>query len=94
MDIDISQLRQLLSLLLDYVEQQRGENIGVEADAYWFVSKESIHDPYTESPELTMGQLSDDWQNLKKILDGKDDPVGYALVWASTVLRAIGDEVE
>ena len=93
MDIKVSELRSVINHLLDYVEQETGSTINVERDAYWFVSNDAVYDPYAESPKLTMGQLSDDWQNLKGILDKKDNTVGYALVWASTLLRAVGDQV-
>ncbi len=93
MDIKVSELRSVINHLLDYVEQETGSTINVERDTYWFVSNDSVYDPYAESPELTMGQLSDDWQNLKGILDEKDNTVGYALVWASMLLRAVGDQV-
>lgn len=93
MKIKVSELRSVVNLLLDYVEQQTDGTVDIEPDAYWFVSKDSVYDPYAEFPELTMGQLSDDWQSLKNILEKKDDPVGYAVVWASTLLRAIGDQL-
>lgn len=93
MNIEISQLRSVLNMLLDYIEHQGGKTVHLDADAYWFISRDTVFDPYTESTELSMGQLSDDWESLKKILDKKEDPIGYAAVWASTLLRAIGERV-
>jgi hypothetical protein len=47
---------------------------------------------YTPPPEfdLTMGQLSEDWNEVAKIASGQRPPAAYALVWLSSLLRFIG----
>jgi hypothetical protein len=40
---------------------------------------------------LTLGSLEDDWSEVAAIGTGANEPFGYGLVWASTVLRAVGD---
>jgi hypothetical protein len=33
----------------------------------------------------------DDWAEVQRIVDGKGAPVGYGLVWLSSMLRYVGE---
>jgi len=50
-----------------------------------------LSDPAAEPTGLTLGSLDDDWSEVAAIGSGTEEPFGYGLVWASIVLRAIGD---
>ena len=63
----------------------------VPDDLYWFVPADQLHDPTREPTALTLGSLADDWAEVAAVADGRKDPIGYVLVWASAVLRAVGD---
>jgi hypothetical protein len=39
-----------------------------------------------------LGQLSDDWGELKRITDGDAEPIGYALVWLAAIRRRVGEK--
>jgi hypothetical protein len=92
MEISIADLRSACNLLLSHVEQNGCGTIRLINDFYWNVSQEQRYQPYVEPNALDLGQLSDDWAELKAILEGQKEPVGYALVWLSSVLRAIGEQ--
>jgi len=91
MKVQVEVLRAALNKLLDHAKEAQGESIEVDADLYWFVPKELLSDPAAEPTELTLGSLDDDWSEVAAIGNGTKEPFGYGLVWASTVLRAIGD---
>jgi hypothetical protein len=38
-----------------------------------------------------MGQLTDDWNEVQRIVRGERDAIGYGLVWLSTILRRLGE---
>jgi len=40
---------------------------------------------------LTLGSLDDDWAEVSAIGRGTKEPVGRSLVWASSILRAVGE---
>jgi hypothetical protein len=90
MKVHVEVLRSALNKLLDHAKEAQGESIEVDADLYWFVPKELLSDPAAE-PGLTLGSLEDDWSEIAAIGNGTKEPFGYGLVWASAVLRAIGD---
>lgn len=91
MKIQVEVLRAALNRLLDHAKEAEGESIDVDADLYWFVPKEVLGDPGVEPTGLTLGSLEDDWSEVAAIGTGAKDPFGYGLVWASAVLRAVGD---
>lgn len=92
MKIQIEVLRTALNQLLDHAKEMNGETIEVNEDLYWFVPKEDLHDPAKEPTSLTLGSLEDDWSEVSAIGNGVKEPFGYGLVWASALLRAIGDK--
>jgi hypothetical protein len=84
---DLRDIFQVLSEHLDGTDQSTTE---VPWDFYWDISADELYDPYLEPKDLSLGQLSDDWADLLKISSGEMPAVGYALVWLSSVLRAVG----
>ncbi len=92
MDITLSELKAILLKELDHLEDMGDKTIEIPVDYYWNIPQDVRYNPYKEPEKFDIGQLSDDWQELQKILRGDRDPVIYDLVWLSTVLRAIGEQ--
>ena len=55
MKVRVEVLRAALNQLLDHAKEMQGEAVDVDADLYWFVSKESLNVPETEPTGLTPG---------------------------------------
>ena len=91
MTIEIEVLRAALNRLLDHVDELNGPTFDLPDELYWRVKKEDLYDPTRTPTDLTLGALGDDWSSIAAIGLGEKDAFGYALVWASTVLRAIGE---
>lgn len=92
MRVTTSELRKALEVLLGHLESTSQSEFEVQEDFYWAVPAKACYDAYEQPTELTIGQLSDDWSHLQAIGEGKEEPLGYALVWASSVIRAIGEK--
>lgn len=92
MQVTTDQLRRALSTLLDHLDETGQSTIELEHDFYWDTPVEGRYDAYSEPRELTVGQLSDDWMHIEGIASGKEEPIGYGLVWAANILRAVGAE--
>ncbi len=95
MKIQLSELRQAINVLFDHLERTGRTEIEVTEDFYWSIPEKLLYSVYSPPPEseLTMGQLSDDWNELTKIASGKSPPLAYALVWLSSLLRFIGTKL-
>ena len=53
----------------------------------------SLYDPIKDPSNFSLGQLSEDGQRLSQILAGETPPIGYALVWLGSILRAAGQTI-
>lgn len=60
-------------------------------DYYWSIPREQRGNYSGEPTEHTLGQLSDDLAELRRINAGEAEPVGYAFVWLAAVLRELGE---
>ena len=92
MNVKVSELRAIADQLFTYLEETGRSEFEISEDYYWSIEKEEVYDPYKEPKDLTMGQLSDDWNELSDILKGESPPIGYALVWLSAILRIVGEK--
>jgi hypothetical protein len=90
MTVDIEELRKVLVILLDVVESN-GAAVEILDDFYWDVPGKHRYQVYEPPAELTVGQLTDDWSELRRIGCGEVDALPYALVWAASILRRIGE---
>jgi hypothetical protein len=93
MRITTADLREACQRLLAHVEDVAGNAVVVEKDFYWDIPRDARFDVHREPEKFTVGQLSDDWNELQRIATGKAEPVAYALVWLSSIIRAIGEQV-
>lgn len=92
MQITTQELRHAVEVLLNYLEDTGHTVLTIERDHYWWVSADQRYDPHRQPNELTLGQLTDDWAEITKIVTGESAPIGYSLVWLSTILCAIGED--
>ena len=91
MDIQISELIEIVDRILAYVKSRHGGTFHLTVDYYWNVPKDQVYNPYQEPANLDLGQISDDWRELQRILRGESEELAYALTWISPILRALGE---
>jgi hypothetical protein len=91
--IRFSQLRKAFELVADYLAETEGTALPLSHDYFWAIPAEELYDVYNRPASLTIGQLSESWQHIEDLLDGKTDILGYDLIYLSDVLRAIGQDV-
>ena len=94
MKIETKELRRIFNVLVDHLEGTGQTSFDLPWDFYWEVAKEDLYNPYSEPEQLSLGQLTDDWDELVKIANQDMPPIGYALVWLSAILRAVGEPAE
>lgn len=90
--IDLSELRSAFDTVIRHIESTEGAQVQLPADFFWSVPTPEIY-VVDRNPPLTIGQISWSWENLRRERDGDDSAtIGFAAVWLSEVLRAIGHE--
>jgi hypothetical protein len=93
MKIRIADLRVVSNLLFDHLERSGHSEIELDKDYYWSISNEDLYDPFNEPKRIYLGQLYEDYESLKDLLSGRDEPVAFGLVWLSSLLRYIGEKI-
>ncbi len=75
-EIKIADLRLVVGRILDHIEYDLGHTVvKLDQDDYWDVADEERYD-FAKSPTgLGHGQLRDDWEFLRSILDDKGQAV-------------------
>jgi hypothetical protein len=88
---ETSELRKVFDRLMTHIERQNGTTLNIAEDYFYSVPFPAIYDMNaTEKPELTIGQLTESWDNLQKT--GDRDTISFELVWLADILKAIGHE--
>ena len=92
-EIDVPTLRLVSCLLLDRLEAQGGTSISLDKDFYWQIAEVDRYKIEDEPNEFEVGQLSEDWENIRRIAEGTADPLAFDLCWLASILSAIGEKV-
>lgn len=93
MKVSINELREISNRLLDHVESLGVKDVDISADYYWTIPADQLYDPSLEPAAPSLGQLTDDWNELQLIRQGDRPPVAIALEWLAAIMRAVGEKV-
>ncbi len=88
--VSLDEIEKAVLLVFKHLKDQQIVQAEIPEDYYWEIAEEDRYDPAKTPIDLSLGQLSEDWERLRQILQGDAPPVGYALVWVASLLRKIG----
>src|SRR5690606_3500334 len=88
--VSLQELDEIWTQLREHLRSTGVENLELPVDPYWEVQPDERYDVYQHPEQLTIGLLSDDLAELRKMLV-RESPIGYGLVWFAALLRAIGE---
>jgi hypothetical protein len=91
MRVTTAELRVATLALLRHLDETGQAEFEIEEDYYWFVPQEEAYTPYQSPKDLTLGQLSHDWEEVQALAQGRKEPLGYVMVWLSAVIRRVGE---
>jgi hypothetical protein len=94
MQVEIKELQHICNILLSNVASKGVATIELDKDYYWDIPLTQRYNPYQEPTEHTLGQLADDWSEIRNLAANNDRIINYHLVWLSSVIRAIGEVPE
>jgi hypothetical protein len=92
--IQIPRLRRSFEVIADYLAEREGAALPLDRDYFWSIPADELYNVYSRPTEITIGQLTESWQHIEDMLDGKTDIIPYHLIWLSDVLRAMAEEVQ
>ncbi|AEV68169.1 hypothetical protein [Acetivibrio clariflavus] len=91
--ISINELKNLCRLLLDKAEKIGFKEIEFDVDNYWFVSSDERKVFKENTPSLCVGSITDDIQNLRKVLDKTNPSTSVDFDRLANVLIAVGEKI-
>ena len=91
--ITLDELRAVSNLLFDYLEKCGHHSIDLDKDYYWVISEKDRYDPYENPKDVSLGQLYDDWHDLRNVMSGKFPPIAHHLVRLSSILSYVGERI-
>jgi len=91
MKINIDEIQKITSLLLSKLKESKGNEIEIGNDFYWDISDYELYNPYEEPKNITLGQLSDDLEEIQRLIKS-DDAIMYDLKRLSGILKVLSIE--
>ena len=93
MNIKLTDLRKVTERLLLHLEQVAKDDIELDVDYYWSIDQEQRYSVNNEPNDFSIGQLTDDWKSLVKMINEEHGTISYELVWLSSIFQAIGEKI-
>jgi hypothetical protein len=62
--ISVADLRESCMVLLDHLASLEEGTIQLEMDYFWSIPETELYNVYSKTAHLTVGQLSESWENL------------------------------
>ena len=93
MKVTTEEMRRAANILIDHLENLGEREIVIDDDFYWNIPETEMYNPYERPVNLDMGQLSDDLEEIRKLIAKKSLCVSYGLVWLSSIFRRVGEMI-
>lgn len=94
----IDEIKKIFEILILKIENNLGENLEFNKDQeyYWDVLENEIFNTEREikNDELSLGQISDDWGELERLLNDDEDPISYDLIRLAYLFIALRKKSE
>ena len=82
-----------LEAVLKEMRRRHGDGFPVSDEYFWEISTDQLYDPTTIPTDMTIGQLSESLEHVRRLSSGEGEPITYSLVWIADILRAIGQRL-
>jgi hypothetical protein len=89
--VKIDDIEKVTLLLLSKLKESKGNEIELNNDFYWDISEEELYNPYQEPKNITLGQLSDDLEEIQRLINS-DDAISYDLKRLASILKVLSIE--
>lgn len=89
----IDDLRKAAELILNRLAEEGISEIELTKDYCWIIPEKQKYDPYAQPVELTLGQLSEDWKEIQRVVHGEQEADAYQLAWLGPLLCYLAEQV-
>ena len=92
MQVKLETLEKVVHAIFEHMRDLGVEEVELEKDYYWHIPFEQKYDVYNQPTDLTIGQLTDDWQDIVNIAGDSSNILCVHLRDVSAILRYIGEK--
>lgn len=86
MNINKNELLRIIKIISTEIENNLTQTIEINKDYYWDLELDKMFDIDKDPSSYTMGQISDDWESIKRLLLKDEIPISYDLVRLAYIL--------
>ncbi len=90
-NVTVDELRKVVDILSTRLEQLGYNSVEIPQTYYWHIPTAQLYSPADDPTDLDIGDVSDDWEELLKIVQDPELAVTDGFSWLSAVCRAIAD---
>lgn len=92
MKIKIDELQKITTILLSKLKERKGNEVEIESDFYWDISSTQLYKPYSDPSDISLGQISDDIKEVRRLLNSEDESIPYDLKRIAEIIKVLGIE--
>lgn len=93
MKINLNEIRQIFNNMLDRANELGITEIETNVDYYWIVTADDRTNFNTKVPNVCVGSLIDDYEELKKTLDGTNPHTALDFDRVANIIVEVGNEI-
>lgn len=90
--VNIAEVQKIASFLLSSLRKQKGDEIELKNDFYWDISSNELYKPYKEPTDISLGQLSDDLEEVQRLSLYPEEAISYDLKRIAEIIKALSIE--
>ena len=90
--INLQDISRMVETIISHAVTKRGSSdVTLEQNFYWHLPSPDVYNVTKDAPEPDIGSLHDDWDFLRDIAAGEQEPLANNLVGISHLLRYVGE---
>ncbi len=93
MIVKLDELKNILEILISKAENSKIKKIEIDNDYYWNISTDDRENFTVDQPEVCVGSLYDDLQELNKVLNKQNQPTPLDFERLGNILIFLGNKI-
>ena len=92
MKVNLDEISKLVMILISNLKESKGTEIEINNDYYWDISSDQLYNPYDNPTNMSLGQLSDDLNEISRLFKSKEEAIPYDLKRIAEILKTLSIE--
>ncbi len=93
MVLNVNELKQMCEMLMNKAIEAGFKEVKLDKEYYWIIASDDRENFDVESPNVCVGSLVDDLSEMKKVLNGEQQPTVLDFDRLASVLVATGEKI-